>query len=1548
MNKNKQLKRALSCSLALIMPVTAYVPSMVTVHAENQTFSFDRQSREVGETVTFEEFLKSHLQTIVDSNFNSFNFSILQSNASLTDGLRSEYQGIKQFISDSTISDISSYYDVSRNVEDKIENLIDHYVDACNQFNQNDHSGFNQCTPGYQRYLDMILYNHEQDGGLNTEGFTIDYLNNATVSDPANLLDSGIADDDVLELYTGGDYEPFADGQTVTALSVDSDLTQGLIELNDGETATGIYPQMTPKTEDGEYLTTGEHIIRDVSGDYTYYGMQTLTNQDPENGLPQYIVKVMTIEYDSVSDERTIHVDFYYEYLGQMYQASVAEVKKDGTGDFLTQKNSISEIIERIQSDVIGDKTYADGKTCQVYSNDQKSVVIDTAYGNERTQVQNILTKFEQDIQTVANTTSGIQFEMELERFEQALERSLSVIPDETTLENTLYNMSNTAAKARLDEVEKMFGSGNDKYPADSALKTEITTARNSLLSATTNDEVLAIMMAFEDAFDREQSNAQKEFELAKANALANKFTLDGVLDGFPHTKDEYSEEVLQDMQDLIDEYRETIENLTLTNRILFYTPDVTTSVSRDVWCCDGYWAGDSECRTNGLYTDTMPEVDDYIQVCPHCGTGFTYHQETDVNYRDPDDMLSDYLLELDTQFIMLQEALKDENEYPTDISGPLDAAKGAIQELDNYVDSLGQDNYSETNWTAIQTLYDLAVNLINLSRDEDVIWSIVEEYKSYMDEIPTLEAEDAEQEDQELQNAIKAAISELTEYPNSKEFSEANLAKVNRIVNNYVSQIQVATSKEDVASLLDEAKAAIDAIPTVEEEPEQPDPGVLEEIKENAIDELNSYMKAIAANYSPEAYEKIEQIVENAIEQIKVAENAEEIAEISNNAKEEIRMIATATGEVKEELRVTREAAIAQLESYCNRDDYTEDGWSDVQTILNFYKDKISKAPSVVQVNKVVERAKAALDEVKTKDELAAEEAWYQDELEKAKERAEKDINSIDLSLYREAEATVLKNSMDDAVVELDTVTKLEEVARVVRYVHYAEVSLMTDAEYTKLENAVSTDFLKLREQAMLQIEALNLDAYRLAERVQLKAAQTTYKGKILECTLPSELDAVLNEWLLYVEQFKTDEELTKEENESPIPENVVVIGKDGDTGIDMENEYYLYLNESNKDIHHDAVANSTSSTAFDGEVRITEVVYNFASGIQKRVRTTYNTTLDRKLIQIDVLLDEQIVASRTVSLASDVDNADLVIDPDVIALEDALMIANKTLDAVDLNDYRTAQRETVTQLLDETRISLEGATSADTVNSIMSQFNQLLSQIPTDDSLSYEESDEYLLQQAQESYLAQVDTLVNASDYRAEEQEQLAELKAVVIDNINNAKTAEEVETLFAEFEEDVKALKTAAQYEEEEAQAEAEQLAQEEALKLAKTEAIQAVKDSVAGKEYRESGAARVQSLIDEYTDLIQKATTVQEVTELKQEAIDELEKIETHDEITANEMADKTTQEKVESSADGGKNDRTDGTPESVQTGDVNPVVGLGILGGISAICGTIYAFFKKKK
>ena len=89
-------------------------PSMVTVHAENQTFSFDTQSREVGETVTFEEFLKSHLQTIVDSNFNSFNFSILQSDASLTDGLRSEYQGIKQFISDSTISDISSYYEVSQ------------------------------------------------------------------------------------------------------------------------------------------------------------------------------------------------------------------------------------------------------------------------------------------------------------------------------------------------------------------------------------------------------------------------------------------------------------------------------------------------------------------------------------------------------------------------------------------------------------------------------------------------------------------------------------------------------------------------------------------------------------------------------------------------------------------------------------------------------------------------------------------------------------------------------------------------------------------------------------------------------------------------------------------------------------------------------------------------------------------------------------------------------------------------------------------------------------------------------------------------------------------------------------------------------------------------------------------------------------------------------------------------------------------------------------------------------------------------------------------
>lgn len=1537
MNKNKNLKKALSCSLALVVPATTYIPSIMTVSAADP-LSIERAS--TAPYYTKYETLKNHLKDVITLSFNSMNLSVIDS--STRDSLTSSYDEILRDIEKSNPDSLTAYAILSRQCAKKLDRLLDNYEQACES------AGI---EPDYIKYKDMVTYNYDGNT-LDNDGYLLDtYADSAHKSDPKNILTSDIATTHA-ESFKGTNYTFDATvSDDLFPYQFDSTLVS---ELADGKPA---YPSITPiyGTVSGEvaFETNSENIVKDSSNNVTYHGIKLLPQNTANSSMPKYIIKDLKIEYKASSNKRTITQTYYYQVNGVLY-TSTKETTETGMGDFLSAKVAVAGEVEDIKTDLLQGREFASHEDINQYSFTRKAVVKSETYGNEAAIVEEGLGSLELAIYNLINTNPNT-YQSEVEKLVSAFRTTLEKLPDKTQLESTVKEVSLENARNRLEEVESLIGTSDNLIPSKYGTQKLVTDTRNQLNSAKTNNEICSIMTSFEESFDGLKTNGLEKFEAFKADYLNNKFTIEYILspdsegDAQSHTKDDYTQATLDEMQKTIDIAKSFIEDMNPNIREVLYTIDseATNNAANNYWACQGYFENPSSTEPHLMY-DNFQDYDAHKEsICPTCGGIASLRTNSQVVYKTT--VLEEYTSYIESALEALMAEIKDESIFPVNGHKITEATQQAIDSLTAYRQAKDNANYTTDNIATLDGILEAGIIELQSNRDTDAVSSILENYKNLLDSVQTLQDDSANKVEEALKEAIRSAISELTNYPNLDNYSEENLLKVNKFVNNYVAQISNATTKEDVENLLVEAKAAIDSIPTKAEEPPKPDEEVLAEVRKNAIEDLNSFVSAISSKYSPDAFEKVKEIANKAIEDINNSENADEIQSILEKAKEDINKISTASSEIEEELEAARANAEAQLKQYCDENDYTEEGWNDIQTILDFYIDKLSKAPSVRHVNNIVNNAKTALDEVKTKAQLAEEEAWYKEELARAIARAKSEINATDLTLYREAEATVLSNQIQDSVDKLDVTTKLEDVAKVVRYMHYAELSLLTDAEYTKIENSIGTEFLESRQEALLEIDTLNYEAYRQVDQIELKKLSQEYKYKIMDATLPSELETILADWHNAVSEFKTKATLDKEESQVPIPDSIVTIEKDGDSGINKEHEYYLYLNESNKDIRGDAVAETTSSTYSADNIRVTETVYTFRSGLIKTVKTTYNSDLNRKLIDIILEKDNQIVDSRTISLDGDAESGDILIDPDVIAFNEAYSIAKSTLDNIKLSDYREAQQKVVTQLIEETRAKLVEAKTKDSVEAVMTEFTKLLTAIPTNEKLSYEESESVVLAKAKEEANKKLDSIVNIKDYRDAEAKEINKLISEAKDKIDKVEKVNEIDSIIEKVTEEISKLKTNATYEEEEKKAAEDAKIAEALLEKAKEVAIQELKDSVSGKEYREVQATQVKSLLDEYTEKINKASTEDEVKKMKNEGIEALKAIDTHQQIVAKEQSDKTTQDKVASSADSnGKADLTDGNTGKVKTGDVSPVVGLGITGGIAALTGAIFSIFKRKR
>ena len=149
-------------------------------------------------------------------------------------------------------------------------------------------------------------------------------------------------------------------------------------------------------------------------------------------------------------------------------------------------------------------------------------------------------------------------------------------------------------------------------------------------------------------------------------------------------------------------------------------------------------------------------------------------------------------------------------NAQPTD---PIEAARlAAINELRSYVANLGESNYSAENWTKIQDYLAEAPEILAGLDTQEKIDRYVAAFKNYITTIPT-SAEDAARQ---LADAKAEALSALAEYYNSidqTQYDDAGRAALVAALNDGNDAIEAATSIEGVATALQNAKAALDAV---------------------------------------------------------------------------------------------------------------------------------------------------------------------------------------------------------------------------------------------------------------------------------------------------------------------------------------------------------------------------------------------------------------------------------------------------------------------------------------------------------------------------------------------------------------------------------------------------------------------------------------------------------------------------------------------------------------------------------------------------------------
>ena len=215
------------------------------------------------------------------------------------------------------------------------------------------------------------------------------------------------------------------------------------------------------------------------------------------------------------------------------------------------------------------------------------------------------------------------------------------------------------------------------------------------------------------------------------------------------------------------------------------------------------------------------------------------------------------------------------------------------------------------------------------------------------------------EQEAPSLDVAKLEAKETLDNYVNMADYSNDNQTEISAIIDEYKGKIDLATTNQEVDTLLDEATTKIDAIGTL-----------LDEYKSAAKEELNSYKSP--ADYRKEEKDELNSILADAFNRINNSGDKASVDLIVSETKDRLDELKTAREYDVEELASAKKAAKAEIESYVgllesNR--YSEENVTRIQSLALEARSAVNSATSQEQIDQIVANFKQSIKDIPTND---------------------------------------------------------------------------------------------------------------------------------------------------------------------------------------------------------------------------------------------------------------------------------------------------------------------------------------------------------------------------------------------------------------------------------------------------------------------------------------------------------------------------------------------------------------------------------------------------
>ena len=344
-----------------------------------------------------------------------------------------------------------------------------------------------------------------------------------------------------------------------------------------------------------------------------------------------------------------------------------------------------------------------------------------------------------------------------------------------------------------------------------------------------------------------------------------------------------------------------------------------------------------------------------------------------------------------------------------------LDVVKAdAKTALEEYKATFVEENYYEAEWEYFAELLENGKVSIDEAATEEDVAAVLAAAKTAMDEVVTKEESDA------IFGSLKTTEKDnLKAYKSESDYRAADWQIIVGIIEKACAEIDKCESVTAINKVVTDAKAQIDAVKTAAQKTAE------EKAVADAKAELAAYKSE--SDYRAEQWTEIQAIVNKAGADLDLAiGDAEEIAEIVTEAKAKIDAVKTKAQKDADD-KVVADAK-AELAAYKKQDNYKEEQWTEIQSILTKANADLDAANGNAEaIAEIVTATKAKLDKVLTAEQAEAAA------LEAAKAAGKKEVQEyydiLDHSLYTDEEETQISGFVAAAMSAINQAATAEEV---------------------------------------------------------------------------------------------------------------------------------------------------------------------------------------------------------------------------------------------------------------------------------------------------------------------------------------------------------------------------------------------------------------------------------------------------------------------------------------------------------------------------------------